>query len=89
MALFGQLMTHPTRVTYPWPPLRTTLTSYFNNLSPSTMNPLDPSRIQSGWAGLGLIVTSFRRLEVVQSEAEKHEVVQWLQAIKLAAVERR
>ncbi|KAM0790917.1 hypothetical protein ACM66B_004224 [Microbotryomycetes sp. NB124-2] len=84
LALFGQLMTHPTRVTYPWSPLRTTLSSYFNTVNPT--QGLDPSRVQSGWCGLSLVATSFRRLELVQSEVEKQQVLEWLQAVKQVAI---
>ncbi|KAK4055357.1 Fork head domain-containing protein [Microbotryomycetes sp. JL221] len=88
LALFGQLMTHPTRVTYPWPPLRTTLSSYFNTVQPLQATGLDPAKIQSGWCGLGLIATSFRRLEVVQSDVDSQQVLDWLHAIKQAAIVR-
>ncbi|KAK4047325.1 hypothetical protein OIV83_005503 [Microbotryomycetes sp. JL201] len=84
LSLFGQLMTHPTRVTYPWPPLRTTLSSFFNTVNPT--QGLDLSRIQSGWCGLALVATSFRRLELVQSEADKQQVHEWLEAVKQAAI---
>ena len=85
LSLFGQILTHPSRVTFPWAPLRHALFTYFN--SPPSI-PLDPNKIGAGWCGLSLILTAFKRLEVVESESETQEVLDWLQAIKLAAVRR-
>ncbi|SCV70167.1 BQ2448_1561 [Microbotryum intermedium] len=85
MSLFGQLLTHPSRVTFPWSALRHALNLYF--ASPPHL--LDPAKIGSGWNGLSLILTSFKRLEVVQSSEETEEVLLWLTNLKSAAVKRR
>ncbi|SCZ87269.1 BZ3500_MvSof-1268-A1-R1_Chr2-2g04735 [Microbotryum saponariae] len=81
MSLFGQLLTHPSRVTFPWSALRHALNLYF--ASPPHL--LDPAKIGSGWNGLSLILTSFKRLEVVQSTDETEEVLLWLTNLKSAA----
>ncbi|KAI5479876.1 forkhead box protein I [Pseudohyphozyma bogoriensis] len=85
MSFFGPLLTHPSRVTFPWAPLRNALSAYFASSSP---HGLDPQRIFSGWCGLSLILTAFKRLEVVESEADTAECLAWLSAIKVAAVRR-
>ncbi|KDE04407.1 hypothetical protein MVLG_05197 [Microbotryum lychnidis-dioicae p1A1 Lamole] len=85
MSLFGQLLTHPSRVTFPWSTLRHALNLYF--ASPPHL--LDPAKIGSGWNGLSLILTSFKRLEVVQSTDETEELLLWLTNLKRAAVKRR
>lgn len=85
LSLFGQLLTHPSRVTFPWHPLRHALYTYFGSAPPH----LDAAKIGSGWNGLSLILTAFKRLEVVESEEETAEVVAWLKALKMATVKRR
>lgn len=85
LSLFGQILTHPSRVTFPWAPLRHALYTYFG--SPPTN--LDPHKIGAGWCGLSLILTAFKRLEVVESQEETQEVLSWLAALKIAAVRRR
>lgn len=90
--MFGPMLTHPNRVTFPWPPLRQALVDYFNPKHPTasaTELDLEPSLISGGWAGLQLVLTSFKRLEVVESEDETREVLAWLSALKLATVKRR
>lgn len=89
--MFGPMLTHPNRVTFPWPPLRQALFDYFNPPQGSTTLDfdLDPSLISGGWAGLQLVLTSFKRLEVVESEDETREVLAWLSALKLATIKRR
>ncbi|KAM0752119.1 hypothetical protein T439DRAFT_201263 [Meredithblackwellia eburnea MCA 4105] len=84
LTFFGPLLTHSQCVTFPWPPLRNALHQYFASTPPS----LDPQKINSGWAGLSLILTSFKRLEVVEDEHENQEVIQWLNAIKVATIRR-
>ncbi|KAI5479879.1 hypothetical protein MNV49_002437 [Pseudohyphozyma bogoriensis] len=85
MSSFGPLLANPSRVTFPWAPLRAALSAYFASTSPLD---LDPHRIFSGWCGLSFILTAFKRLEVVESEADTAECLAWLSAIKAAAVRR-
>lgn len=84
LSLFGQILTHPSRVTFPWAPLRHALYTYFG----SPPANLDPNKIGAGWCGLSLILTAFKRLEVVESQEETQEVLTWLTALKIAAVRR-
>ncbi|ORY86689.1 hypothetical protein BCR35DRAFT_44697 [Leucosporidium creatinivorum] len=84
LSLFGQILTHPSRVTFPWAPLRHALYTYFG----SPPSNLDPHKIGAGWCGLSLILTAFKRLEVVESQEETQEVLTWLHALKIAAVRR-
>ena len=85
LSLFGPILTHPSSTTFPWSPLRHALNNYFGGAPLA----LDPNKIHSGWCGLSLILTAFRRLEVVDSELETAELLSWLQALKVAAVRRR
>lgn len=103
LALFGPILTHPNKVTFPWPPLRSALEDFFEPTSPDEdelgLGPdgapglgtieLDPAKIGGGWAGLSLVLTAFKRLEVVESEDETREVLAWLAALKLATVRQR
>lgn len=77
------LLTSPHRSTFPWAPLRLALEAYFGHVE-----SIDPMRIESGWAGLNLIIASFKRLEQVESDQETTQVMTWLLALKQASIRR-
>jgi hypothetical protein len=85
MAFFGPMLTGP-KVTLGWATLRNSLQAYFGSTTPTL---LEPHRIAAGWCGLSLILTAFKRLEVIEDEHDTAECLAWLSAIKLATVRRR
>jgi hypothetical protein len=67
------------------PSLHQALQSFFGHRQPPPQG-LDYHLIGSGWAGLTLIASCFKRLELVDDDREGSELLRWMTAIKLAAV---